>query len=265
MALHIVTRRWWFSMVITCVMLSAFYAAYALRSIPRGGSLTGYILGFIGTGLLIVLMLLPVRKRQFQRPVGSLDIWMRLHVILGVITALVVFMHAGFKVVGTLNIALTVVFVLTLISGMLGTFLYEWYPPIIARMGNEVFRQNVLQDQLAMLEEELENIQTDQPDQLKQSIKKHFEQRQVPVTLHPVKLWRWRKTKPDTLEQDAAAHSAEEQTVLQTARSLVDRHQNLGRQLLYQYWLRQWLWSHIPLSAALMTLLLVHIVTELYY
>ena len=128
MALHIVTRRWWFSMIITCVMLSTFYVMYAIRSIPRGGSLTGYVLGFIATGLIVTLMLLPIRKRQYQRPVGSLDVWMRLHVILGVITAFIVAMHAGFKVVGTINIALTVVFVLTLLSGMLGTFLYEWYP-----------------------------------------------------------------------------------------------------------------------------------------
>jgi len=35
--------------------------------------------------------------------------------------------------------------------------------------------------------------------------------------------------------------------------------------LFYQHLLRQWLWSHIPLSAALMTLLAVHIVSELYY
>ena len=265
MALHIVTRRWWFSMIITCVMLSTFYVMYAIRSIPRGGSLTGYVLGFIATGLIVTLMLLPIRKRQYQRPVGSLDVWMRLHVILGVITAFIVAMHAGFKVVGTINIALTVVFVLTLLSGMLGTFLYEWYPPIIARMGNDVFRQNVLHEQITVLEEELDAIQVDQSKQVNGLIKSIFEQKRVPDSLNPLLLWKWNKTKDNPFEQDHDLLSSEEQSSFQTARTLIDRHQNLGHQLLYQHFLRQWLWSHIPLSVALVTLLVVHIVSELYY
>jgi|GEM_PF-1751718 hypothetical protein len=265
MALHIVTRRWWFSTIITCVILSAFYIAYAMRSIPRGGSLTGYVLGVLATALLIGLMLLPIRKRQYQRPVGALDIWMRLHVILGVITGLIVFMHAGFKVVGTINIALTVVFVLALFSGMLGTFLYEWYPPIIARMGNDVFRQSVLKEQITALEEELAQVQTAQSEQMNTLIKKVFEHKRVPETLNPIRLWQWRRNKHHTFEQGLDNFSSEEQSSFHGARTLIDHHQNLGRQLFYQHLLRQWLWSHIPLSAALMTLLAVHIVSELYY
>jgi hypothetical protein len=157
------------------------------------------------------------------------------------------------------------VFVLTLLSGMLGTFLYEWYPPIIARMGNDVFRQNVLHEQITVLEEELDAIQVDQSKQVNRLIKSIFEQKRVPDSLNPLLLWKWSKTKDNPFEQDHDLLSSEEQSSFQTARTLIDRHQNLGHQLLYQHFLRQWLWSHIPLSVALVTLLVVHIVSGLYY
>ncbi|MBM3265754.1 MAG: hypothetical protein FJY97_20365 [candidate division Zixibacteria bacterium] len=197
-----------------CLALGVYYAGYTVLSIPRGGSLTGYVTGYLATALIVVLMLLPVRKRQYHRSIGRLDGWMRSHVALGIVTAVLVGIHAGFAVVGTISVALTVVFVLTFVSGIAGMVLYEKIPGVVARMGNDTFRQDVLIDQRAHLEKEIASSPDNRSDEF---------------------------------------------------RILTDRYERLKRQLAYQRLLRQWLWTHIPLSAALMTFLLVHIISELYY
>ena len=262
--MYILTRRWLFALAVLGLPLTVFYIGYALWSVPRGGGLIGYVLGYLATGLVVFLMLLPIRKRQYQRPVGPLDLWMRSHVFLGILATVLVGMHAGFIVMGTISIALTVVFVLTVISGVLGTVFYEWFPRTIARMGNNAFRQELIAEQMADIEKEMEAIQKGQSEQFAQKTQEEFSRRRVPKTLNPVQWLRWRKNQ-HTASVSASEFSEGEQPLFHAAQSLILHHQQLGRQFCYQHLLRRWLWTHIPLSAALITFLLVHILSELYY
>lgn len=265
--MYIVTRGWLYSTVITCVVLAAFYGLYAVYSVPRGGSITGYVLGILGTLLIIVLMLLAVRKRQYQRPMGRLDTWMRIHVCLGIITCMVVGMHAGFMMAGTISITLTVVFVLVIVSGFIGTALYEIFPHTIVRMGNDTFHQGGLLDSMAEVEQEIEALQMERSDQFCDRIVRAFALHRYPASINPVVLLRWliRYVRMRDGGEGIIGLTPSEQIVYQKARELMVRYRKLDRQLFYQRVTRQWLWTHIPLSAALMILLLVHIVSSLYY
>jgi hypothetical protein len=266
--MYIVTFRWMFGTVITCAMLLALYGVYAVYSIPRGGGFTGYALGIIGTLFIFVLMLLPIRKRQYQRPVGRLDVWMRMHVCLGIITGVIVGMHAGFRVGGTISIMLTVLFVLVLLSGIIGTVLYELLPHTIARMGNQMFRAESLLENRVEVERALDTLQTDRSAQFRDMVTREFTRRRYPTSITPLILFPWLirfagnnrdvETRVKTLPEA-------EQIAYQNARKLLTQHWQLDRQLFYQQVLKQWLWTHIPLSAAMITLLIVHIVSELYY
>jgi len=265
--MYIVNRRWLISTVAVSLLLVALYVLYAVYSIPRGGGFIGYTLGIIGTVLLVVLMLLPIRKRQYQRPVGSLDVWMRSHVCLGILTGIIVGMHAGFQMIGTISIALSIVFILALLSGFLGTVLYEVLPYSIARMGNNTFRQESLQQNLSEMSEQLEEIQEDASVPFQTVVVQSLAARCYPRSINPIHLATWwvrrrkaRKGIPDTSQLDAI-----EQTSYLAPDVLITRYEQLDRQMFYQRVIGHWLWSHIPLSAALVTLLLVHIVTELYY
>lgn len=265
--MYIVNRRWLYTTLIVCAVSIAFYIVYAIRDIPRGGGFTGYALGILGTVLLVVLMLLPLRKRQYQRPVGSLDVWMRTHVCLGIMTALIVGMHAGFQMVGLVSIGLSVVFILTLVSGIAGTVLYETLPYIIARMGNNTFREHSLLESMTEMQQELEDIQAGHSDLFRDVVAHTSAGRTYPPSLNPfhlvawwVRRYRMRKETPDTGRLNEL-----ERTVYLSAEVLINRYEQLDRQMFYQKIMQQWLWTHIPLSTALMTLLLVHIVTELYY
>ncbi|MBT5876722.1 MAG: hypothetical protein HOH43_25075 [Candidatus Latescibacteria bacterium] len=265
--MYIVNRRWLYVTILFCAALIGFYAYYAAVSVPRGGGFIGYTLGIIGTLLVIILMLLPIRKRQYQRPVGSLDVWMRSHVSLGILTGLIVGMHAGFQMIGTISIVLSVVFILTMISGFAGTILYEVLPYSIARMGNNTFREESLLQSLAEMRQEIFDIQNEASSSFAAAVQMTFSGRTYPVSLNPFHIIGWwiRRRRALNLAVDTDQLDAVEQASFLAADVLMTRYQQLDRQMFCQRIIRQWLWSHIPLSAALMTLLLVHIVTELYY
>ena len=265
--MYIVNRRWWYSTIAVCAVLVAFYVIYTIWDIPRGGSFKGYILGILGTVLIVILMLLPARKRQYQRPVGSLDLWMRSHVCLGIIAALIVGMHAGFQMIGTISVGLSVVFILTLISGLIGTVLYETLPSTIARMGNNTFRNQALLDSKNEMEQELEELLADQTVRFQHVVTNFWTRKKYPASINPFHFVPWwvRHRRGGKEEQDSGQLLESEQAIYLTAEMLVTRYEQLDRQIFYQRIIRQWLWLHIPLSAALMTLLLVHIATTLYY
>ena len=265
--MYIVNRRWFYSTIAVCAVLVALYVVYTIWDIPRGGGFKGYILGILGTVLIVVLMLLPARKRQYQRPVGPLDLWMRSHVCLGIIAALVVGMHAGFQMIGTISVGLSVVFILTLISGLSGTVLYETLPSTIARMGNNTFRNQALLDSKNEMEQELESLLADQTDRFQDVVTNIWNRKKYPASINPFHLVPWwiRHRRVRKEEQDSRQLLESEQAIFLTAEMLVTRYEQLDRQIFHQKVISQWLWLHVPLSAALMTLLVVHIVTTLYY
>ena len=63
----------------------------------------GYWLGIVGSVLMLILLLFPLRKRyRFLRGLGRVPSWFRSHMLLGVIGPTLIIFHANFRV-GSLN------------------------------------------------------------------------------------------------------------------------------------------------------------------
>jgi hypothetical protein len=90
---------------------------------PESG--VGYWLGIAGSGLMLLLLLYPMRKRiKALRAIGSVAFWFRTHMILGVIGPLLVLLHANFRL-GSINSNVALVAMLVVaISGVVGRYLY---------------------------------------------------------------------------------------------------------------------------------------------
>jgi hypothetical protein len=90
---------------------------------PESG--VGYWLGIAGSGLMLLLLLYPMRKRvRALRALGSVAFWFRTHMILGVIGPLLVLLHANFRL-GSINSNVALVAMLVVaISGVVGRYLY---------------------------------------------------------------------------------------------------------------------------------------------
>ena len=85
----------------------------------------GYYLGIIGSVMMLMLLLYPLRKRlRAFRVIGNVRGWFRLHMLLGVIGPTLVILHSNFSL-GSLNSTIAFFAMLTVAgSGYIGRFLY---------------------------------------------------------------------------------------------------------------------------------------------
>jgi len=86
----------------------------------------GYWLGIAGSGLMLLLLVYPLRKRMRSlRVIGTVAFWFRAHMILGVFGSVLILWHANFRL-GSINsnVALAAMLVVAT-SGIFGRYLYS--------------------------------------------------------------------------------------------------------------------------------------------
>lgn len=86
----------------------------------------GYLLGIIGSAMMLLLMLYSMRKRmRFMRRLGATKHWFRLHMILGILGPAVILFHANFRL-GSLNGRVALISMLLVMgSGLIGRYIYS--------------------------------------------------------------------------------------------------------------------------------------------
>jgi len=117
----------------------------------------GHMLGIMGTLLMLVLMIYSARKRMPALAViGSIKMWFRIHMILGIIGPVCVMVHATFRL-GSLNSSVALFSMLIIaVSGIFGRYLY-------CRIHNGLYgRRLTLNDLIDRLNED------------KEAVKRHF-------------------------------------------------------------------------------------------
>lgn len=86
----------------------------------------GYLLGIVGGGLMLLLLLYPLRKRfRFMRLLGATKHWFRIHMLLGVVGPILILFHANFGL-GSLNSNIALISMLLVAgSGLVGRYFYS--------------------------------------------------------------------------------------------------------------------------------------------
>ena len=91
--------------------------------IPDDGA--GYWLGIVGSVLMLLLLLYPLRKRiRIRRLGGSVAFWFRAHMILGVVGPAIILFHANFRMVTINSTVATIAMLVVAGSGIVGRYLY---------------------------------------------------------------------------------------------------------------------------------------------
>jgi len=86
----------------------------------------GYYLGIVGSVMMLLLLLYPLRKRiRALNWIGAVPSWFRIHMIFGVLGPSLVILHSNFKL-GSLNSQVALFCMLVVAgSGYIGRFLYK--------------------------------------------------------------------------------------------------------------------------------------------
>ena len=86
----------------------------------------GYALGIIGTLLIVILLVYPLRKRfKFLRILGNVRNWFQVHMLLGVVGPLAILYHSNFALGSVNSSASLIAMLLVAGSGLIGRFLYS--------------------------------------------------------------------------------------------------------------------------------------------
>ncbi|MEO8593845.1 MAG: hypothetical protein ABI759_11035 [Candidatus Solibacter sp.] len=122
--------RWALGTGLAAAVSAGIYAVYAGLSTggPRGGSWVGLFFAAMGSGVIVFECLLSWRKKYPASPLGRVKTWVSAHVWLGLLSFLLILMHAGFHWGSGLSAALMWLFAVILSSGVFGVALQNYIP-----------------------------------------------------------------------------------------------------------------------------------------
>jgi hypothetical protein len=127
-------KPWMIGTVAATLVGGAVYAAYAIRTpAPEGGTPIGLVFGSLALGLMLFAALLSLRKRFPIWRIGRAAIWMRAHLWLGFLALPMVLFHSAFHARGGLTVVLLWLTIIVVGSGIIGAGLQHTVPTMIFR------------------------------------------------------------------------------------------------------------------------------------
>lgn len=250
---------------------------------PNGGTWAGYGLGTVAALMILWLMYLGRRKRNFEHGWGTVRGWLSAHVYFGCALIVVATLHTGFQFGMNIHTLAYLLMLLVIGSGLFGVWAYRTYP----EMRNEIKRSQTLDDVFGYLEnvdERLVKKIAGVEDEIREVVTSAIERSQVgggyldqllsldnsQVVINEVVVsnrkqerliaWlvdRMSRAQGDQLDQLATIieDCATRQRLLRTIRADIRMH---GLQEV-------WLMLHIPLSFALLAALIAHVASVFIY
>src|SRR5258707_12815881 len=115
-------RPWLFASLIILGVPILVYVPYSIQSLrgPRGGSALGLTFGIAGYAFILFAGLLGARKKVPVWRLGRAQTWMRGHLWLGLLSFPLILFHGGFAFRGPLTALLMLLFVIVVVSGVVG-------------------------------------------------------------------------------------------------------------------------------------------------
>lgn len=147
-------KPWMIGTAAATLVGAAVYAAYVIRApAPGGGTTIGLVFGSLALGLMLFAALLSLRKRFPIWRIGRASLWMRAHLWLGNLVLPMVLFHAAFHARGALTQVLLWLTIIVIGSGIMGAWLQHTIP-------SRIFREvpfETIYDQIPVIRAQLVN------------------------------------------------------------------------------------------------------------
>lgn len=259
---------------------------------PSGGTWMGLFYGVIGTAFILLAMGLTPRKKFRTMRIGRVYWWMQAHVWFGLLSFPVILFHAGFRDGlwgGPMTWALMILFIVIELSGIVGIILqnvlpgkllrdvqfetiFEQIDHVISKLREEAeAKVGAIADRKVEAEYDLDAVPaggtvalmatsavtpgaTEVATFYKQQVVRALAPDFDPTAAMPSEFDRLRARTP------LIAHET-----INDLQSIVEERRQLERQRKTHYLLHGWLWIHIPMSLAMLVLIVVHAFVALRY
>jgi hypothetical protein len=259
---------------LTLVLVAAAISAYVLHRPaigPYGGTWLGYVLGITATAIVLLLLWLGVRKRNYYGA-GTMQGWLSAHVYLGMSLIVIATLHTGFQFGWNVHTLAYALMLGVISSGFYGIYAYFRFPHLLTvNLNNDSFKSLLQEisklDQLArgyslQLSDEIINLtaKASHATRIGGSVLEQLKGRiQDCPTSYAVK--RLHELGKDMKGAQMKTHR-ELYTLMLRRETLVAR---VRRDIMLRAKLRFWLYIHVPLSIALLAALIAHITAIYFY
>lgn len=263
------SRELWVALgVIAAVSLIYVWAVARLDAVPPASDLFGHGLGILG--FLLMLMtetLYSLRKRSRRARWGRMSVWLRFHIITGLVGPYMVLLHTSWKFTGLAGIVTALMFAVV-ISGIVGRYIYTAVPRTAD--GVEV-EAGELERQIAAAEAGLQHWLDTQPEATRaffpnlDSLTAAPESGLTLVLGRTFTEWsyrlRWGR-QVRRMEGVSRTQAAELAQLLRRQRAL---HRQQASLVMARRLLATWHAVHIPIGMVLFAAAFVHIGAAIYY
>jgi len=255
--------------VLACAFaLGLYWIATALGPFsPKRG--VGLLFGILAALFFVFEMVYPFRRPR-ARPLGRAQVWLQLHIYVGLVAFLGVLIHTGFSLPhGPMGWGLFLLSTWTIATGLVGVWLQKWVPSALS----DGLRIEALYDRIPALIEKLTAeadalMETATSDILLRVYEGEVRTRLATVTpswsyLLNVRSGRDRALEP--LRRVDQFLGKEDKEAAEDLEQIYDEKLQLDAQYSLQGILRRWLILHAPPAGLLMGLLVIHILSWVLY
>jgi hypothetical protein len=282
-------RYFWVALMLSVACIFAYYFQEPIGS-PNGSTWLGYTLGTIGAIIIVCLMLLGLRKRSYSSRLGSLQGWVSAHIYLGTALLLIASLHSGWQFaynVHTLTYGLMVVVV---VSGFYGLYAYIRYPIRMSdnrsgdsldellgkldKLDKQAIAEASSPELLQLIESTITGTQLG-GTALQQLRASDDSKVHVPLSLDQSKRDQLVANPNQNVVVECLANrlsqltGGEEAGAVQNLLANMTARQTflkrIRRDIQIRAFLKIWLYFHVPLSVALLTALIVHVLVVFIY
>lgn len=262
--------------VVLVILLAVSYIAYAFSvKNPNGATFVGILYGIIGLIAILLLMYYGIRKRKYKNTLGTLKGWLSFHVYIGLLTLLIVPMHAGFKFGLNIHTLAFVLMAIVVISGMFGAYFYINNPVNFTKYGNELLYSqfddeiNKLIKQMRIIARNKSQVFVQKCDEAVTSgIPKSQKGWQL-ILGNPEKFMPSESEYLSRVQIDLSRIPETEREDYQRLAVISLQKMELQRRFVSQVRIKNileaWLYIHLPISFAMLVALTVHIVSVIYF
>ncbi len=227
-----------------------------------------FVTGWILASIIALLAAYNLRRNLPFLPLGSSSGWLQLHIYLGFLGVLFFVLHVGIEVpTGPMEIGLATVYGLVAGSGILGFIMARTVPERLSRRGEEVlfdripkFRRQLMDraESLALRAVE-ETGSTTIADYYTDRLRPFFDGPRNYLG-HVLEISRSRHQLLDEMRDLERYLNDNETAILREIAELTRAKDDLDYHYALQSMMKRWQFVHVPLSFALLILVLLHIV-----
>ncbi|MFL0804637.1 MAG: hypothetical protein K6L81_13030 [Agarilytica sp.] len=285
-------KRYLYISILLTLLCVGIYASQSNMHPANGGTWQGYTLGGIATALIVWLLALGIRKRQYSSRLAATSGWVSAHVYLGAALLIIATLHCAAQFGINIHTLAYLLMSIVILSGFFGLYAYMRYPKIAAENRLEKSR-SALFHELSELNTSVRNISKKCDGEIQRIIESALERTSIGgsvisqlFALDFSQLVKYDEKNGQSASTLVANHDQQlvidliaeklprarkqgQPAILQQILSILCRRQALLRRIRkdiqLQSLMKVWLLFHIPLSVALFFALGIHILSVFYY